>query len=226
MNFISLDTLLSSVDHLITVQSLTSLYLQGNVCTEWEHYRDFVVGKLPWLLELDGVPIRPSERASAVKRVDELTGYLLEEASKPPLSCGGSPTCRWTPEARVSMIRDTASHRVAVEARRNQVEVEMSASGAKVESDSFKQKNEAKIEFRMEESEDRRGYELTFPVSKFVDTSLIQVDVEDYAVKILIEGKRLYVRWPEEVNCASAVSRRSIVTGTMVISAVRKNLKF
>ena len=51
---------------LLTLQSLQGLYhlkeiyLTGNPCTEWDGYREYVIGTLPILKRLDGKDIKPS----------------------------------------------------------------------------------------------------------------------------------------------------------------------
>jgi len=41
---------------------LSTLFMTGNPCTDYERYREYVVAELPWLKELDGNEITHTER--------------------------------------------------------------------------------------------------------------------------------------------------------------------
>ena len=70
---------------LLTLQSLQGLYhlkeiyLTGNPCTEWDGYREYVIGTLPILKRLDGKDIKPSERIAAQQAFPTLHARLLQE---------------------------------------------------------------------------------------------------------------------------------------------------
>jgi protein TilB len=48
--------------------NLRELFLVGNPCTDWEGWREYVLGALPQLVKLDGKEIKPSERIAAQQR--------------------------------------------------------------------------------------------------------------------------------------------------------------
>ena len=70
---------LLSVEHLSCNLHLHELFLTGNPCTEYEGYRDFVVGTLPQLTTLDGKEITKSERIAACQQVRSLRGQILAQ---------------------------------------------------------------------------------------------------------------------------------------------------
>lgn len=54
-------------------------YLTGNPCTDYEGYREFVVGSLPQLEWLDGKEVTRSERILATQRLPELRKRIAEQ---------------------------------------------------------------------------------------------------------------------------------------------------
>ena len=44
-------------------------YLTGNPCTQWEHFRAYVIAQLPQVTKLDGKNVMPSERIDAQQRL-------------------------------------------------------------------------------------------------------------------------------------------------------------
>lgn len=48
-------------------RQLRELYLMGNPCSDFPHYREFVIATLPNLQIFDGVPIEKSERITATQ---------------------------------------------------------------------------------------------------------------------------------------------------------------
>ena len=54
--------------------------------------------------------------------------------------------------------------------------------------------------FRLMESECNTKVMLDVPVGRFVDTSLIQIDIQPTLVRILVKGKLLQLLLPDEVT--------------------------
>lgn len=61
---------LTSINNLKENIFLTQLFLTGNPCTEYNGYREYVIGTLPQLVELDGIEITKSERIIALQQLD------------------------------------------------------------------------------------------------------------------------------------------------------------
>lgn len=57
LNFVNLENLESSVDCLEKVTSLRELYLVGNPLTDWEHWKTYIIARLPQLRRLEGEEI-------------------------------------------------------------------------------------------------------------------------------------------------------------------------
>lgn len=63
---------LTSVKRLKANRHLAQLYLTGNPCTSFAHYREYVLNHLPQLMELDGTKITRTERILAMQKAEEI----------------------------------------------------------------------------------------------------------------------------------------------------------
>ena len=53
---------------------------------------------------------------------------------------------------------------------------------------------------------------------RYLDTSLLEVDIQPTYVKVLIKGKIFQIVFPEEINIASSTAQRSQTTGHLVLT--------
>lgn len=82
VNFIDMDTLEDSIQHLLSRDRLKDLYMMGNPCqANWEGFTMYVVAKLPQLETLDGTAINRSSRILALQRLENLEIELRELAA-------------------------------------------------------------------------------------------------------------------------------------------------
>ena len=54
LNFVDIEDFEESIDNLAELNDLRELYLLGNPCTDWKHWKDYCVARLPNLGRLDG----------------------------------------------------------------------------------------------------------------------------------------------------------------------------
>ena len=54
LNFIDIEDLEESMDNLSELPDFRELYFIGNPACDWEHYKDYIVAKVPTLGRLDG----------------------------------------------------------------------------------------------------------------------------------------------------------------------------
>lgn len=80
------------------------------------------------------------------------------------------------------------------------------------------QKNEGGWNFRLLESDCKSKVLLDVPVGRYMDLSLIDIDVQPTWVRILVKGKLLQLLLPEEVNPDASIAQRSATTGNLLIS--------
>ena len=105
LNFIDLEDLKESCEEMEWCENLVEAYFTGNPCTDWEHFRTYMIAKVPQLLRLDGTDITKSERLAARTRLAELEAELamLAEnnvAKKEYDRKEGIPNNQWSKEER------------------------------------------------------------------------------------------------------------------------------
>ena len=83
--------------------------------------------------------------------------------------------------------------------------------------------NQGGYEWKFEESSDRSKVTFEMKVPKFMDTSLLNVDVQPTYVRCEIKGKVTQLHWPEEILVEKATIQRSTTTGFLVITAPVSN---
>lgn len=81
VNFIDLDELKSSIDHLVDRDRLKDLYLMGNPSeANWGSFKSYVIAKLPQLTNLDGTDITKSMQIVAKQKLPEMERELKQLA--------------------------------------------------------------------------------------------------------------------------------------------------
>ncbi|GIL63920.1 hypothetical protein Vafri_17924 [Volvox africanus] len=91
------------------------------------------------------------------------------------------------------------------------------------DTDRIYQKNEGKWEFSLEEAPDGGSLVLEVAVGRFLDTSLIQTDLQPTFVRLLIKGKLLQLLLPCEVRPDAAKAQRNMTTGQLVITMPKED---
>ncbi|CAG9467552.1 unnamed protein product [Pedinophyceae sp. YPF-701] len=141
----------------------------------------------------------------------------------------------WCPATRVLEHREMeAKERAAEEQRRKEQEKMVGGDGAVrkaprregfeelpeggVESGKVFMKNEGKWPFSVCESEDGGSIVLSLGVGRYLDTSLIQADVQPRVVRLLVKGRLFQYVLPDEVLSDQAIAQRSQTTGELVVT--------
>lgn len=81
LNFIDIENLRESLENLEWNGFLTDMYLTGNPCTDWAHYREYTIAKVTTLMNLDGTEISKSERLIAKQKLEKME-YELDIVSE------------------------------------------------------------------------------------------------------------------------------------------------
>lgn len=82
LNFIDIEDLEESMDNLAELPDFRELYFIGNPATDWEHYKDYIVAKLPKLGRLDGDDVTKTWKLKARQNLEWLEKDLLMAARK------------------------------------------------------------------------------------------------------------------------------------------------
>ena len=280
LNFVPKQGLLS-IASLKANLHLRELFLVGNPCADWPHYRAYIIGTLPQLGSLDGDLVKQSERISARQDYDEIHDTLLRELREEGVDVlaamnyadamdelsededeetsgrgdgsnekgGGESTSRdksndgakgaWTIKQRLKDHRaDLKQKRLEEEKTRVERDKLLNSGpkptprreafdplpddddGGGIEDDDprFFQKNEGKYEFVLEENDKGTALVLDVTVPRFMDTSLMDVDVRPRLVRVLIKGRLLQLRLGSEVLCDKSIAQRSTTTGHLVVT--------
>ncbi|CEF97110.1 Leucine-rich repeat [Ostreococcus tauri] len=232
MNFIALSGLMS-VKRLEVNHNLRQLYLMGNPCADFDGYRSFVIGSLPQLANLDGSDVTHVERIVARRELRRIT-QELETAARTKIETIATvdeiasiePDHRpWCAATRVldneniestlaDTVRSTSSSKTYVKESFEPLPDDIA---------DVKQKNQGDFKFRLIESDDDTAIELELHVGKFIDTSLILVDIQPMIVRVKIKGELLQLKLPHEVSTDSSTAERSKVTGKLLIKMPKLN---
>ncbi|XP_056679052.1 dynein axonemal assembly factor 11 isoform X5 [Monodelphis domestica] len=78
--------------------------------------------------------------------------------------------------------------------------------------------NEPKLDFSLKDDEKNNQIVLDLAVYRFMDTSLIDVDVQPTYVRVMVKGKPFQIVLPAEVKPDSSCAKRSQTTGHLMIT--------
>lgn len=236
---------LTSIETLRGNEFLRELYLTGNPCTEYVGYRDYVIASLPQLSSLDGTMISKSERIQALQYLAESRCDILrqqaryleklqreqeaEENSKDrdvkdmTEEEFWSKPSKFTPEGRLE------AHRFMEEKRKEKEDSKTSTLNPDLNpikrtirffNDEGRPLNinQDKMDFVFTESEDFSEYLLDVSCYKYLDTSLIDVDIQPLYVRVTMKEKVLQLALTEEVCPDKSAAQRSQTSGHLMIT--------
>eukprot|EP01112_Ceratiomyxa_fruticulosa_P004533 TRINITY_DN1506_c0_g1_i1.p1 TRINITY_DN1506_c0_g1~~TRINITY_DN1506_c0_g1_i1.p1 ORF type:complete len:397 (-),score=61.82 TRINITY_DN1506_c0_g1_i1:206-1396(-) len=226
-----LDLTCNFISDLLSVESLKGnfnlkeLYLVGNPCAQFKDYRKFVVGTLTQLEVLDGTEISRTERLEALQELPDIIKRIEREIK----GLGDKNSDSFTPDERLKVYKELQEKRdqksepdkKSQESQNSETSNNGSttANNNKVtETDKIRGMNQGKWEFALTESENGDALLLDLAVGKFLDTSLISLDVQPLYVKIVIKNSVFQLPLPEEVCPDKGNAKRSQMTGNLLVS--------
>ncbi|XP_077606083.1 dynein axonemal assembly factor 11 isoform X2 [Crocuta crocuta] len=182
---------LSSVKTLQHNIHLKELFLMGNPCADFDGYRQFVVATLQQLKWLDGKEIERSERIQALQNFPVIEQQVREQ------------------EEAYCLKRAQDKE----EAQRKLREEEENEAKERSHSDF----EGLRLDFSLKDDEKHNEIILDLAVYRYMDTSLIDVDVQPTYVRVMVKGKPFQLVLPAEVRPDSSSAKRSQTTGHLVI---------
>ncbi|OWR44551.1 hypothetical protein KGM_211118 [Danaus plexippus plexippus] len=252
-----LDLTLNFIGHIISIESLVgnynleNLYLTGNPCTDYDNYREFVVGTLPQLMILDGKEIERSDRIKALQNLRiirsdilfEQNNYLCQRKSQ-KVRLEKNIAAKWENEYK-NMDPDERNKKFWAEKCEHAPEVRyemermrqlklksLAPDEKKEEKREYKffttdgrpfNINQARIDFKFSDTEPDK-YVLDLAIYKHLDTSLLNIDVQPNYVRVTLKGKIFQLHLPEEVNTSESKAQRSQVTGHLIVTMPKANI--
>nr|XP_040149580.1 protein tilB homolog isoform X3 [Ictidomys tridecemlineatus] len=233
---------LSSVKTLQCNIHLKELFLMGNPCTDFDGYREFVVATLPQLKWLDGKEIDRSERIQALqnypvveqqvreqekayclrraKDKEEAQRKLEEQQDKEDRRKRRDPGFdgRWYTDIHTAppSSSETIDHFQAPETQEeeyNKKKLNESEDDLEFWNKPSLYTPESRLETLRHVEKQRKDQEKL----RYMDTSLIEVDVQPTYVRVMVKGKPFQLVLPAEVKPDSSSAKRSQTTGHLVI---------
>uniref|UniRef100_A0A5F4VZ84 Leucine-rich repeat-containing protein 6 n=1 Tax=Callithrix jacchus TaxID=9483 RepID=A0A5F4VZ84_CALJA len=253
---------LSSIKTLKHNIHLKELFLMGNPCATFNHYREFVVATLPQLKWLDGKEIEPSERIKALQDYSVIEpqireqekdhclkrSKLKEEAQRKHQEEDKNEDERSNPGSDGHWYTDINATLSSLESKDHLQAPDMQEYNTKKLDESEddlefwnkpclftpesrletlrhmekQRKNQEKLSEKKKVKPPRilitgNGNALNVNEPKYMDTSLIDVDVQPTYVRVMIKGKPFQLVLPAEVRPDSSSAKRSQTTGHLVI---------
>ncbi|XP_071964972.1 dynein axonemal assembly factor 11-like [Antedon mediterranea] len=123
----------------------------------------------------------------------------------------------FTPESRKEVHEHVKKQREKEDIKRNGPEPKKRVVRLVGDDGRILNVNEAKLDFTLGDSEDGSCVVLDVGCYKYLDTSLLDADVQPHYVKVTVKGKVLQVVLSEEVKPDSSTAKRSQTTGHLVI---------
>nr|XP_023014624.1 protein tilB homolog [Leptinotarsa decemlineata] len=241
-----LDLTLNFIGNLESVCSLKNniflkdLYLTGNPCCDFQGYRDYVIAHLPQLQNLDVKEITHSERIKAQQNLSEnekhvrkcqekYRSFRQEQITRVSRSNNSSIQDEefWKmqsencPETRVEIANRQQKNKKTVDKKDTSVKKSVrlfSKDGRPLNI------NQAKLDFTFSD-DDPKQFVLDIAVYKFMDSNLIEVDLQPIYVKITIKGKIFQIVFPEEIFTTKSIAQRSQTTGHLLLKLPKVNYK-
>ena len=204
---------LLTVERLAANERMNELYLTGNPCTLIAEYRAFVVAVIPQLTKLDGVDILPSERIAALQDLAENRAAIERECLKedvlPEVESDSDSDDEEKPEPEPSKFAPAPKVK------------QKTPSAIPDESGHVRQCNEGKWKFSIEERDADVLVEVMF--SKYLDTSLIDADVQPTHIRVTSKGKTLQLNLPADVRTDTSTAQRNKTSGSLVLACKKCN---
>uniref|UniRef100_H2PR83 Leucine-rich repeat-containing protein 6 n=1 Tax=Pongo abelii TaxID=9601 RepID=H2PR83_PONAB len=254
VNFIGELSSIKTLQHNI---HLKELFLMGNPCASFDHYREFVVATLPQLKWLDGKEIEPSERIKALqdysviepqireqekdhclkraKLKEEAQRKHQEEDKNEDKRSNAGFDGRWYTDINATLSSlESKDHLQAPDIEENNTKKldnseddlefwnkpclftpESRLETLRHMEKQRKNQEKLRIDFSLKDNE--KQIILDLAVYRYMDTSLIDVDVQPTYVRVMIKGKPFQLVLPAEVKPDSSSAKRSQTTGHLVI---------
>ncbi|NWH81376.1 TILB protein, partial [Piaya cayana] len=124
----------------------------------------------------------------------------------------------YTPESRLETHRYIEEKRRAKENTRESKKREKSLRALVTAEGKVLNVNVPKLDFSLKDDEENNQIILDLAVYRYLDTSLLDIDIQPTYIRILVKGKPFQLVLPEEVKPDCSSAKRSQTTGHLVVS--------
>ena len=235
VNFIDFDALELSISNLEQNYNLEDLYLLGNpAMSVWgSSGRQYIIARLPSLKQLDGQLISPAERISAQSSLSDLRVCLQSLArevfeKKRIGEYNNFGEGAYTRESRLQMYRELGQQKADKErADRQRMGVENPKPPREVtpvlnSKGEVRQCNEGNYKYTLtDEIGKRLVFELYAP--KYLDSSLIEVDLNPKYIRCVIKRRVTQVKFDDEIVVSDSKIERSRTSGVLKCTCPYEN---
>ncbi|XP_066543674.1 dynein axonemal assembly factor 11 isoform X2 [Amia ocellicauda] len=131
--------------------------------------------------------------------------------------------CAFTPESRLQTHRHLEEKRRAREAERDKDKKTKAPRTLITSEGRVLNVNEPRLDFSLTEDEDNNHIVLDLAVYRYLDTSLLDVDVQPMYIRVKVKGKTFQLVLPAEVNPDSSTAKRSQTTGHLLVTMPKEH---
>ena len=249
LNFIDIYNFEKSIINLQKNIFLSELHLTGNPCTDFKHYRLFVIYLLPQLQKLDSIEIKKSERILAKQSYKTILKQLQIEIKKKDKTKikinnksddknGHSVKARKCAYYEEKEREDKEAENDKKNKEKNpfkkpkDIIKETLNKMCKIEKEGEngqlpKQRNIGKYKFKMEGTDNIYSKEIRIIIEapKYLDTSQIFVDINPKWFQVIIKKKSLLLHLPDTIKVNESKIRRIICNGWLELILPKLNYK-
>ncbi|KNC55146.1 leucine rich repeat containing 6 [Thecamonas trahens ATCC 50062] len=202
-------------------EQLRHLFLVGNPVAKYPMYREYVLSVLPRLESLDGTDVSREEVILAAQQADEAAAAVAQAYAERLAARAAGELKELTPDEREEIYAEVEAEKAEKEAARNPFPIEKKPDRVvPIYKDDGRvyQCNWGKYAFKLVDDDEALASVLEVRISKFLDTSLIDVDVQPDYIRVTIKGKVLQLALDVEVQSDKVVAQRSQATGNLVVT--------
>ncbi|XP_070555655.1 dynein axonemal assembly factor 11-like [Ptychodera flava] len=124
----------------------------------------------------------------------------------------------FTPESRIAVHKEIEENKKKEQEKKEGPQVPKRQVRLTSDDGKTLNVNESKVPFSLVDNEEDNCFVLDVACYKYLNTSLIDVDVQPSHIKVVVKGKILQIVLQEEVNPDSSSAQRSKTTGHLVVT--------
>lgn len=240
LNFIDIEDLEESIDNLAELPDMREIYLLGNPCTDWEHWKEYIMARVPTIGRIDGDEVTKSMKMAATQKFDMMAKDLVmasrariekkliddqSGANENAYSAKFRKDCYLEQLQRTeesdkkgkenSMFKDYNDFNETLK---------KGPIGIYNKNGDIRQANEGKYEWRFEESQDKTCVIFEIKIPKYLDTGSLDVDLQPNYIRMDIKERITQLKIPEDILVEKSKVQRSTSTGWLQITMPKAQL--